>query len=167
MLEFPNSAWVCSTTASEVRDGPAMGSTSRPLPLGSIEVAGRSAGGDGESAVTRVRFGGACGRPDGCADGSVSGTNIDGGSASACLDVLAAGVAPSVDLIVSLNPCQTTDHSPGTCGGALRLGLPLRLLRCRGRPLWCSLERSIDLLVHKPRNSSSERSRVLLEPLVP
>ena len=144
-----------------------MGSVSRPLPLGSIEVAGRSEGGDGESAVTRVRFGGACGRPDGCADGSVSGIKIDGGAASACLDVLAAGVTPSVDLIVSLKSRQTNLHSPGTCGGALRLGLPLRLLRCRGRPLWCSLKRSIDLFVHEPRNSSSERSGVLLETLVP
>jgi hypothetical protein len=85
-----------------VRDGPATGSTSRLLPLGSASVAGRSGGGVSESAATRVRFGGACECPDGCADGTVSGTRTDGGAASACLDVVAAGTALSVDLVVSL-----------------------------------------------------------------
>jgi hypothetical protein len=83
-----------------VRDGPATGSTSRLLPLGSASVAGRSGGGVSESAATRVRFGGACECPDGCADGTVSGTRTDGEAASVCLDVVAAGTA-SVDLVVS------------------------------------------------------------------
>jgi hypothetical protein len=65
-------------------------------------VAGCSGGGVRESAATRVRFGGAGERPDGCADGNVSGTRTDGGAASVCLDVVVAGAALSVDLVVSV-----------------------------------------------------------------
>jgi len=56
----------------------------------------------GESAATRARFGGACGRPDSSVDGTVSGTKTDGGATSACLDVVAAGTTLSVDLAISL-----------------------------------------------------------------